>query len=476
MKVQATYQEAQTWSYLFLQQSGKYYFYFINAIEYVSDECVQLTLELDLLQTYMFDFTFLPSFIERQHVTSDEIGEHTVDEGLETGEYIDTLSVDFSDISELVVLVMSTAKLTTTIQDPNDPEEVVYPDIRSSRYHNIFGGMGIYAFEIKDYKAVGDLFIAHPELTESIVNMWMYPKALIKLATGSTWDDGYVFKEIDDTQKVFQSFATRNNIDGYVPKNNKVLCYPYNFLYVTNNAGNTGIYRFERFEGDTCEFTVTGALSPDGAVKMYPEKYNGIESNYDAGITLSGFPTCAWGQDAYKIWLAQNQNSQNLSLALSGASIAGGVATSVISVMTGNPLGAVGGLASLAGGASKIAQTLAMRSDKQIQPPQSKGTYSAHVNVVNSKQTFSFVYKSVNREHAQIIDDYFTMYGYKVNRVATPNIKTRKGYTYVKTIGCHISANFCNEDIAKIESIFDNGVTYWVKGDQVGDYTVDNTL
>ena len=41
--------------------------------------------------------------------------------------------------------------------------------------------------------------------------------------------------------------ARQLTLDGYAPRNNKLLSYPYNFLYVTNNQGNSAIYRWEFF-------------------------------------------------------------------------------------------------------------------------------------------------------------------------------------------------------------------------------------
>ena len=59
IKVASTMEEAKTWTYLFFQNgSGKLYFYFITNIEYVNDNTVELSLEIDVMQTYMFDYDY----------------------------------------------------------------------------------------------------------------------------------------------------------------------------------------------------------------------------------------------------------------------------------------------------------------------------------------------------------------------------------------------------------------------------------
>jgi hypothetical protein len=46
---------------------GKWFYAFVTKIEYVSDEVTRLTLETDVFQTWQFNYTILPSFVEREH-------------------------------------------------------------------------------------------------------------------------------------------------------------------------------------------------------------------------------------------------------------------------------------------------------------------------------------------------------------------------------------------------------------------------
>ena len=78
------------------------------------------------------------------------------------------------------------------------------------------------------------------------------------------------------------------------------------------------------------------------------------------------------------------------------------------------------------------------------------------------------------------------MYGYQTNRVKIPNINAREHYTYVKTCGCNIVSGKENEndvivgglptdDLHKIVSIYDNGITFWKNGNNIGNYSLDNS-
>lgn len=450
LKVQATMYEADKWNYLFFLNSGdsQYYYYFINNVEYVNENTVELTLEMDVMQSYAFRYSLLPCFVERQHTETDEIGDNTVEESLDLGNVVINNSYDV-DLKDLYIMIMSSVDLI-------EAHESKY-----AMYSGVYSGLKIWAVDAANAPAVEALddAIHNANITNGIVAIWMYPKELVTLK----WDDLYI-NEVSGINNFNMNYERMTTINGYTPRNNKLFTHPFNFLYVTNNHGNGAVYRFEKFEnGQSANFRVTGALSPEGVCMMYPLFYNGETLNYEEGITLGGFPNCSWTGDTYKLWLAQNQNQQNLAI---GSAVVTTVAGIGVAAATGG-VGAAVGVGAVLSGASQISSILAQRKDMQAQPPQAKGNQSGSVGIVNGKQTFSAQWKSVSAEQARIIDDYFDLYGYKINRVQVPNIQARNFYTYVKTVGCAIEGELCNEDIVKIESIFDNGITFWRQGDNV---------
>lgn len=475
VQVEATMEQARSWSYLYFRNgTGKYYYYFITQIEYKNDNMVELTLELDVLQTYLFDFDRLDCFVERNHTPTDNAGANTIDEGLELGELVDDEEFHWTQLNDLCILVLATI-------NPNYAETEKPVQALAGRYNSVFSGLKVWAVNGTDWADWGNQLdkLSTAGFIDGIVAMWMYPKAQVELGGENTWDDDNLCKTVDGA-KVSGAFlpfdAPPTTLDGYTPRNKKLLSYPFSFLYVSNNTGGSAVYRWERFENRNPQFSVAGSLSPDGSMKMSPLLYNGIEIgvNYEAGISLGGFPMCAWDADMYKLWLAQNQNQHAYSMATNGLTIAGGAIAGIAGLATGN-LGVAGaGAAAVIGGAQQIGSLLAQKADMAIQPPQSRGNFSSNVNITSGKHTFSFYKKCVSAEYAKVIDDYFTMYGYKINRVQKPYIHARENHTYVKTIGCKIAGNLCTEDLTRIESIFDHGVTFWSDGDHIGRYDLDN--
>ena len=57
-------------------------------MEYVNENCTDIFIETDVMQTWLYNIVWNRCFVEREHVNDDTIGNHTVPEGLETGEYI----------------------------------------------------------------------------------------------------------------------------------------------------------------------------------------------------------------------------------------------------------------------------------------------------------------------------------------------------------------------------------------------------
>ena len=78
--------EDEGYNYLSYTNDGKIYFCFINSMEYNSQYRTNINFVVDVIQTFMFDFTIDKSFIERKVCSIDEISDF--DEGLNIGEHI----------------------------------------------------------------------------------------------------------------------------------------------------------------------------------------------------------------------------------------------------------------------------------------------------------------------------------------------------------------------------------------------------
>jgi hypothetical protein len=220
------------------------------------------------------------------------------------------------------------------------------------------------------------------------------------------------------------------------------------------------VFKYEEFQA-TPSFSVYGGIMPNPSYKAFPNNLrnsNGAGNGLEFGLTISGFPVCAWSNDTFTNWLSQNAGSLGLAATASTASIIAGAAA-------GNPLMIGGGIAGIISQIAQVAQ-------HHLMPDQMNGSLnSASANVAKSWNDFYFHARTIKAEYARIIDEFFTAYGYKVNRIKVPNTYTTgRDFNYVQCADPVVLGG-CPLDVkARLESIYERGVTIWHDGDHLGDY------
>lgn len=307
--------------------------------------------------------------------------------------------------------------------------------------------------------------------SEAVYGLYMCPSLLINNTSGSLQFSGQT------TPMYGSKYINKpSSLNGYTPKNKKLLTYPYCFLNVSNNNGTSNNFQYELFNEidenpNQCIFNIKGVPTVGGSIKCVPFNYkNGSEQNIeDEGIMGGKFPTLSWSEDAYVNWLTQN--SVNIGI---------GVASNLLTIVSGLGLMATGGGAVAGGGAvvsgsMGIANQIGQVYQHSLTPNSAQGnTNGGDINVSSQSNTFYFYKKSIKSEYAKIIDDFFSMFGYKVNSVKIPNITGRPNWNYVKTIDANITADIPQKDLQQIKNIFDNGVTFWHNPNTFLDYSQNN--
>lgn len=439
--------------------SNKWFYAFITDMEYINDECTKITIETDVIQTWYFDYVVKPSFVEREHVSDDTVGLHTVPELLETGEY--KCNGSFTDqLLEKTTLVIGT---TVNLHGEN---------VKGGLYNGIYSALKYYSgtpTTINDFihtLTVGNGDGFEGGKADAINCVFMAPEFLV---SDVTLEVGH-----SETVKYFDVIREKTvSIDDYFPRNNKLLTFPYNYLLVSNNNGGSSIYKYEFFDGENCDFRVQGTITPGCSIRLYPMNYKGIGHNYEEGLNLGKYPICNWNTDVYTNWLTQNSVNIGLDIATAGIQIVGGVVGGIVSGGAGL---AVGGASALSG-VSQVANTLAQVYTQSFTPPQSKGNTNCGDVITSAKlNTFTYYQMSIRKEYAEIIDSYFDMFGYKVNIVKQPNKEHRTRYWFTKTIDVNIDGSIPNNDLQKIKDCYNNGITFWRNANEIQDYSLSNEI
>ena len=454
-------------NYLFYKNTGftnKWYFCFITNMEYVNENCTRITFETDCYQTWLFQIEYKQSFVEREHVNDDTIGLHTIPENLETGDYISCkLQPTFYSLPETCFVVATTEQITSSYSTVNQ----LLP-------------IGLYYYGLTTLQGIKDLI-----------------KILDEAGRGDTVNA--VFVTLKD---FFSSWGTMADVDGeisssirfdysnevevtkvnylgndYAPKNNKLLTFPFSFLQVSNHSGQIINYHWENFNlvniasDGKIKFTIKGTITPGGSMKAFPVNYNNILNNYDDNIVIGKLPIGAFNNDVYTNWLTQNGVNIGLNVLSSGLQVASGIGM----MATGG--GALASAGNSASGVLSIANTLGSVYQHSLIPDSVSGNVNCgDVNFTLGLTNLEFKRMSIKNEYAKIIDDYFSMFGYKVNTVKVPNITGRSNWNYVKTIDCNFDGDIPQTDLNIIRTMFNNGVTLWHNPNSMYNYSNSNNI
>lgn len=587
IRVALKYEQLIDCNYLMFKNTNfenKWFYAFITGIGYVSNDVTDVYYDLDVMQTWCYDYTFGKTFVERHHDAYDRLYGNTVPEGLELGsEYRLIQGKSYSYAQPLAWVIIA----TTTVKD-----ESAYQI--SGIITGVYSGLRVYYIEdIGELTRIIGKFI-NEGLEDAIVAFYQCPRI-----------DKYHMSDIQTDEITFTQQMNLGN--GYKPRNKKLFSYPYSFLEVYNTLGASVELKFDQFENigaSTVTFKVEKVIFPQANVVITPKWYRGYLWDYEYSSVYGLFPTCAFAGDAFKVWWAQNKNSYlasmnaigntydtNQAIAQNNYTMAGlnasnartnahiqantaltqaensnraslavntaqsnksivdsAINTGVnaiqnagkalasgfdgISAVTAGALTAVGGvisesfnqdiysaqanslntqllnsqigaqageaisantfqtamknatlaqtnaqLSNLNAYQNATAQLMAKKQDIQHMPNSAHG--NAMCDGLNyARNTAGFIIRQwgLSYEYALYLDEYFDKYGYAMMRNFIPSRLNRKHWSYLKTVGCNIKGNINNTDLLTIKTIYDNGITTWKNLEEVGDYTLDNTI
>lgn len=447
---------------------NKWFYAFILGVDYVNNITTEVRFEIDVLTTWMGTFSLGQCFIERQHTLGDAIGANICDEGLDTGEYITEYRGNTGLLAGEWAICIFSAQTGA-----GAPAE-------GSVYCGVYSGCEMYIYRIEDFSNANAQLqqITENAGSDSIACILMLPWEYCASAIIS----GGSFAPFTSDVNVPKPYL---DIAGYVPKNNKLYTYPYKCLCVYNSEGNSIEYKYEYFNTlpdqestGLCNFQLKVLISSNPLISLYPLNYKGQTVAYDEQIDMRHFTACNYAIDTWKAYYAMNKSTIDYDKStvpiLGGIGMAAGVLGAITSGMTGNIGGFVSGVNQAASSNAMIGRTMAKQQDYQRMPNVSKGVANNDLMTADQTKDFYFEMKCITKNYAMMIDDYFTMFGYAIKQVGTPNMNARPYFTYVKTIGCTVHGELPSDDGAKIEKIFDNGVRFWKNHANIGNYSLNN--
>jgi hypothetical protein len=476
--------------------TNRWFYAFITNMEYVNDNCTHVFIKTDVYQTWALDITNKACYVEREHVNDDTVGLHTIPEGLDTGEYVcnDVLDYIYADPDSVRLPagsgdLMVCAQVTTLKFNDNDyltpPTYNIVNSIPQGCYviaWPLAAGLAALNTLVGAYDGAGK--------GDAIVSMFIVPKGITpswNLYTGHGTYEGndQYFYPADTRNATFidgwdnlgnpwtdgLNVAINTTLNGYTPKNNKLKVAPYNYFLLSNNNGTDIEFYYEDFTS-TPNFEVVGSFEQGCDIAIIPTNSkrtigNGKGTGWTESITAGRLPQVSWLSDFYLNWQAKNGKNVAIQTGLQAA----GFALNVL-----NPAG--GGLNTSLNFASEVANTQNAVRQAKMAPAQAKGNNASSTLSYANGMLCRFTARkmSVRAEYARAIDDYFSMFGYKVNRNKIPNFTGRANWNYVKTIGFNCIGDVPESDLQEYKDMFNKGVTLWHNPSTFMDYTQNNNI
>ena len=463
---------------------NKWFFAWVTDVKLLNPDTTQITFKVDVFSTWYSRFNVGQAFIEREHVDDDTIGKHTVPENVEMGEYVVNYENKKKELTPLNLILAS--NVDTSCHYDNDSGKWVLDGgtVGGGIYNGIRTGFKYYHFANDTTSSINNVIqaIDNDGKADSVVAMFLAPFSSFTKDDDTILDNGVVKQTTTPktlswiNNNAGDVYPTKlSTLNGYTPKNNKLFTFPFCYLRVTNNNGNDAIYHFEKFVNtlgdDNCRFDIDCAICPGMSIILVPLNYDGIAKNYNQCLQAGKYPICGWASDSYTNWLTQNSVNIVTSLAGSGVSVVSGA----VALGTGN----VAGLSGVLSGASGIANTLGTIYQHSLTPMEAKGnSNTGDVKTSADINTFTAYGMSIKKEMAEIIDKYFSRFGYQVNMVKEPRLESRSKFNFIKVGGMDelISGNIPANDLEEINGIFRKGVTIFHNYNDIGNYTISNPI
>lgn len=464
IKIDIDFEEIKYANYILFkntdEENDRWNYAYITNIEYISENCTYIEIEMDYFQTYLGDIIFGECKMERMMTDLDEIDyslvteeepELLVDNYLITGHDEINFNIWKVCVCYKPNLIVESMKDVTNIigQQLSGNNQLNYRDYTTGQYSQYFNRGGAItdtymtgcAYRVYDISDSNDLENITNDLWKletlgySILNIYMIPSEF-------RTNDGVYEKtiELDGAKSPYRKSDKKIYIDtdGYTPINKKCYTYPYMYLELSNKQGDSKIYKYEYLGNENnTTFKMLGTFYNKAEAVVYPTIYKcaNIISNrsvmYDYGVSIKEMPECQWNTPA---------QATRAGIGL--------ISDAVMAVATGG--------ASLPFTAGK----LATGAVKTATDPSTKGM-SAMPILQALFDVVGWTFRQYTTFQIKEIDDYFSQFGYSITATLKPNILGNRRFNYVKTKNAVVRGNIPIYARKQIIDKLNDGITFW---------------
>ena len=506
-------------NYCRLLQDGKWWYFFIVNKKYINDNTTNLTMKLDVLQTFLIgiDYSIAESFVEREHqdridilqnriynVEPESVGygsKYKLISGSRIYPADDQGSRDVFNLSPLYfACITGTDWLTNKGIPQYNPfsqlETLIVPFVAKQYLigHNYKVSSWNDQTQIYNVMTLSQIFDKLIKGMNNIVSVTVLPYYMGAVgvavdASNTTYfvkgqgfgkvtidnvDYGIMLPQATYGVSYIDSIANPSNINELPSKNNlknikfesKLFTYPYYYHQMTDHNSEP-----QTFRNEYCpkQMDIYHQTSFEGIIKdktgiegysLLPQATYSADQEQFIRINNMELPLTS---DAWINYYNNNKASvQTGVLAQIGQGILGAGTQIVSGALGGNPLAVFGAIQTGISTIGSITSTLQKQSDLKNSPDTVRNVGNgAQYYISNDMVYFRLFTYSITDEFREKLFEYFYRYGYATKTFKVPDINTRYYFNYLQTIGANIVSNIDNEYITEIKGILDRGVTFW---------------
>lgn len=469
--------------------TNKWFYAFIDRIEWASNNSVRLFVSTDCIQTWFFDITYFQSYVDRCHSDTDVAGDNIVPEdfsGVANGGYF---QVGTQDLTPNKLVIFST---TYTDGSPLETKKV----------NGIFSGSGYLTDPIDISNSV------------ATVNTWL--GTMVRQGLANAVSRVQQYPDNHDVNVAYDKHPDHLDCVGasgrvtYVPKNKKLLSGAFLTAYVTL-YGQEMEFNPEYIAGTKINVSI-GVDQTTGTVGAVVNNYSNPQ--IPVMCITAVIPESTWAYNQYKndynlhsasnsIYQRRAGLNRGVNKINSVIDVAGSLADltqSAVNMVSPinmlqrfggfNPsTSAIGDLANSAqntvssfsnaytqlGGIDEITQDLTAISEN-YNAPAVGGVASSNIYLSLNKTAMSYGFKVPPLDITKRFDKYLTVYGYKQSEYRTINLHARASWTFIKTVGLNADGNFPDDDMNTIKRAFNNGIFFWAYTATYGNFDQNNAI
>lgn len=464
--------------------TNKWFYAFIDRIEWASNNSVRLYVTTDCIQTWFFDITYYQSYVDRCHSDTDTAGDNIVPEdfsGVANGGYF---QVGTQDLTPNKLVIFST---TYTDGTPLETRKV----------NGIFSGSGYLTDPI--------------DITNSVatVNTWL--GSMVRQGLANAVSRVQQYPDNHDVNITYDKHPDHLDCVGpsgrvtYIPKNKKLLSGAFLTAYVTL-YGQEMEFNPEYIAGTRINVSI-GVDQTTGTVGAVVNNYSNPQ--IPVMCITAVIPESTWAYNQYKndynlhsasnsIYVQRQQNVRagNTAQAVVGSigaiagmagsivdavnpvTLAAGRAGTAIQNVTNNASNLISNATNAAiqfSGIDDITQDLTAISEN-YNAPATGGVAASNMFISSGKTALSYGFKVPPADLVKRCDKFLTVYGYKQSEYRSINLHARTKWTFIKTKGLNAAGNFPDADMQIIKQAFDKGIFFWDYTATFGDFDQSNPI